>query len=100
MSQSLGVTVQHQTNRLDLEAMSQLPGETVQHQNNRLDLGAMSQRCCRCDADARCKWALRAQCKRNLNLCTVSRCHTRGESQESIVHRRESMQKRGNPPWL
>ena len=42
-SQSLGVTVQHQNNRLDLGAMSQSLGVTVEHQNNRLDMEVMSQ---------------------------------------------------------
>ena len=33
------------------------------------------------------------------NLYTVSRCRTRGESQEFIAHRWQSMQAR-DPPWL
>ena len=33
------------------------------------------------------------------DLCTVNRCCTRGESQELIAHRQQSMQVR-DPPWL
>ena len=42
----------------DIAVMSQLLGVTVQHQNNRLDLGAMTQRCRSDVAVAVCKWAL------------------------------------------
>ena len=33
------------------------------------------------------------------DLCAVSRCHTRGESEESVVYRQGSTQAR-DPPWL
>ena len=42
-------------------------------------------------------WSKRLSCHADLYI--VSRCHTRGESQEFIAHRWQSMQVR-DPPWL